>query len=80
MNQTTTTNGAENMTKQQSAVLNTKEAMTIILSEAKKVVAQKANTTIEMVEAAIIAKNEKVLGMMKELVSLAVNQVASSVA
>ena len=68
------------MTNTQSAVLNTKEAMAIILSEAKKVVAQKANTTIEMVEAAIIAKNEKVLNMMRELVSLAVNQVASSVA
>jgi len=61
------------MTKQQSAVLNTKEAMTIILSEAKKVIAQKANTTIEMVEAAIITKNEKVLSMM-ELEKLALKK------
>ncbi len=78
MKQNNNTNGERNMTKQQSAVLSTPSAMIIILAEAKKVVAQKADTTIEMVEAAIKAKNEKVLSMMKELVSLAINQVALS--
>jgi len=65
------------MTKSQQAVLNTKEAMAIITSEAKQAVANKFKTTIEVVEMAIFAKNENVLSMMRQFVVAGVNEVAA---
>ena len=64
-------------TKNEAAVLNTKSAMIIITTEAKKVIAEKFNTTVEMIEVAISVKNENVLSMMRKLVATGVKEAAT---
>jgi UTP-glucose-1-phosphate uridylyltransferase len=66
------------MTNSQNAVLATKSAMDIIVLEAKKLVANKFDTSLEMINLAISAQNENVLNMLRDLVSQGVNQVADS--
>lgn len=66
------------MNNKQQAIINTKDAMDIIINEAKKAIAEKFETNIEMVETAISMKNENVLSMMRQLVEKGVNEVADS--
>jgi hypothetical protein len=61
-----------------AGVLATKDAMVIILDEAKQTIATKQNTTVEMVNLAIEQKNENVLTMIMELIALGVEAVADS--
>ena len=61
-----------------AGVLATKDAMVIILDEAKQTIATKQNTTVEMVNLAIEQKNENVLTMIMELIALGVEAVAES--
>ena len=65
------------MTNSQQAVLNSPLAMEIILTEAKKVIAAKAGTTVEMVNYAIAAKNENVLTMMRKLTTEGIEAAAA---
>jgi hypothetical protein len=67
------------MSKSINAVLNTKQAMDIIIFEAKKLVAEKFDTTVEMVDFAITEKNENVMSILRKLVSQGVKQVAEAV-
>ena len=66
------------MTKQQQAVLNTPEAMKIIIEEAKKAIAVKFGTSLEIVNAAILARNENVLSMMRQFSEVGVNETAAA--
>jgi hypothetical protein len=66
------------MTNNEAKVLNTKSAMSIIISEAKKLVAAKFETTVDMVDFAISAKNENVISMMRKLVGEGVKQTAEA--
>lgn len=66
------------ITTKQQAVLNTKSAMDIIISEAKANIANKFEVSIEYVEVAIAVKNENVMSMMRKLVESGVKQAAAA--
>jgi hypothetical protein len=67
-----------NSTVKQQAVINTKEAMDIIISEAKLHISKKFKTSVEFVDLAIAAKNENIMSMMRTLVESGVNEAAAS--
>jgi hypothetical protein len=67
------------LSTKQIAVINSKDAMKIIADEAKKVVANKFNTTVQMVEIAYAAGNENVKSMLAKLISKGINEAASLV-
>lgn len=79
---TTSTNGEKKIqtTPAQQAVLTTPSAMAIIIAEAKKAVAAKFNTTVDVVDVAILAKNDNVMSMMREFAKAGVNAAAELVA
>ena len=64
----------------QHSVLNNKEAMNIILSEAKKFIANKFNTTVEMVEIGISIGDENVMSLMRQLTERGINEITGMMA
>ena len=68
-----------NLNAKKIAVINSKDAMKIIADEAKKVVANKFDTTVQMVEIEYVAGNENVKSMLAKLITKGINEAASLV-
>lgn len=65
------------LTNEQIAVINSKEAMKIIATEAKKALAAKFETTVGMIEQAYITGNANVHKMLAELITTGINECAN---